>query len=692
MRHLMRLFVPLSFVVSSLHAQPCSTFDDRTLDGWSGTNATAVVKTAGGATYADVVDGPGASNFLAPASYHGNWFVLSGGCGQLCFDVNVIDDGFAGAGTTVRPYLLIADAAGHSATFAANSVAKDSGWHHFCAPVAPLTNGQLPVGADGTWSYGANTTADNWGALLHDVQTFWFAVDVGGSSAVSEHLLFDNICFRPKSCAAPPPETRPAVVESPSAIYVGAVNDCPRGCTTVTKHQGDVYYTCTWDEIGPRTAPFVDYVPGTFDNANCTAGVPLDVEPRHRLFVHGLHSNGQAWGYWIDRVKPQMDYLGMHTVADDTGKTGRYGDGSAPLITQVLELAAQINAGFPNVPDGSVETYAHSLGALKMEALLQLGFDAQPGNVLYDAARKIGTVKIFQGAHGGCAATAFNGDSPNHADGLPPWGCPASKDIGRVSDGSLSFDMNKVVWRGRGAQEKHFIYVTATANGGDVCQGAQGFICHDDQDHDGVVYKWQMVPSWFPNFADAANAGLVKVIPDPGHYCHMIDDVYDPPRRSAELYDRYVGKKPGPFRYLVMGTKTKYTIDRDVTTCDSRCFCEKDPGGACKNRLDCSRFGGWNCALPDPGQTSGGTGPAWFPVHAPEPLSSWTHCAAEGGTCTFRGIRRVRFGARGTYAIHTATGGTSCTAAVFGDPLPGVAKSCDMEVPAPQLSPVVLPN
>ena len=54
----------------------------------------------------------------------------------------------------------------------------------------------------------------------------------------------------------------------------------------------------------------------------------------------------------------------------------------------------------------------------------------------------------------------------------------------------------------------------------------------------------------------------------------------------------------------------------------------------------------------------------------------WTACANEGGTCTFSGTRAVRYGSGTTFVTKTVTGSTACTNAVFGDPTPNVAKSC----------------
>jgi hypothetical protein len=61
---------------------------------------------------------------------------------------------------------------------------------------------------------------------------------------------------------------------------------------------------------------------------------------------------------------------------------------------------------------------------------------------------------------------------------------------------------------------------------------------------------------------------------------------------------------------------------------------------------------------------------------APVTTVTWTACASEWGTCTFSGTRDVRYGAGTTFVSRTLTGSTSCSNAVFGDPTPGVAKSC----------------
>ncbi|QJE03260.1 S8 family serine peptidase [Massilia forsythiae] len=55
---------------------------------------------------------------------------------------------------------------------------------------------------------------------------------------------------------------------------------------------------------------------------------------------------------------------------------------------------------------------------------------------------------------------------------------------------------------------------------------------------------------------------------------------------------------------------------------------------------------------------------------------TWTACASEGGTCSFSGIREVRYGSGTTFVSKTVNGSVACTNAVFGDPTPNVVKSC----------------
>src|SRR3989344_5209103 len=54
----------------------------------------------------------------------------------------------------------------------------------------------------------------------------------------------------------------------------------------------------------------------------------------------------------------------------------------------------------------------------------------------------------------------------------------------------------------------------------------------------------------------------------------------------------------------------------------------------------------------------------------------WTLCANEGEQCNFEGAREVRFGADGQFSSAIFTDGAECSSGIFGDPVPGVFKSC----------------
>jgi hypothetical protein len=60
----------------------------------------------------------------------------------------------------------------------------------------------------------------------------------------------------------------------------------------------------------------------------------------------------------------------------------------------------------------------------------------------------------------------------------------------------------------------------------------------------------------------------------------------------------------------------------------------------------------------------------------PTAVSEWTFCADENGTCSFSGMKEVRYGESGYYKYLIFAGSTPCTNTVFGDPIPGVYKHC----------------
>lgn len=65
----------------------------------------------------------------------------------------------------------------------------------------------------------------------------------------------------------------------------------------------------------------------------------------------------------------------------------------------------------------------------------------------------------------------------------------------------------------------------------------------------------------------------------------------------------------------------------------------------------------------------------------PPPIEAWTRCAGENELCTYTGIRRVRYGADPNWSERNqaaVSGGIQCSNAVFGDPIFGVEKRCEI--------------
>jgi len=73
------------------------------------------------------------------------------------------------------------------------------------------------------------------------------------------------------------------------------------------------------------------------------------------------------------------------------------------------------------------------------------------------------------------------------------------------------------------------------------------------------------------------------------------------------------------------------------------------------------------------------------------PAPTWNPCANEGEYCSFSGTANVRYGANNTYAYGSYFNGVSCSNAVFGDPIVGVYKSCEVFQVESPASPTPVP-
>ena len=74
--------------------------------------------------------------------------------------------------------------------------------------------------------------------------------------------------------------------------------------------------------------------------------------------------------------------------------------------------------------------------------------------------------------------------------------------------------------------------------------------------------------------------------------------------------------------------------------------------------------------------TLGASTTACSPAPAP---ADWTFCSNENQYCSFTGTKEVRYGVNATFTSpRTLTGGVDCTNAVFGDPVVGTPKHCEV--------------
>ncbi|MBM6575061.1 DUF1929 domain-containing protein [Microvirga sp. SRT01] len=114
-------------------------------------------------------------------------------------------------------------------------------------------------------------------------------------------------------------------------------------------------------------------------------------------------------------------------------------------------------------------------------------------------------------------------------------------------------------------------------------------------------------------------------------------------------------------RYGANGTYVVRTVT-GATACNNEVF--GDPlVGVVKG---CDRFVPEATPTPTPG---GGT---------PLLAGAWTMCAGEGERCVAPAGATIRFGANGLYAVLTNTGTVACANGVFGDPVKGTVKRCDV--------------
>jgi Flp pilus assembly pilin Flp len=67
------------------------------------------------------------------------------------------------------------------------------------------------------------------------------------------------------------------------------------------------------------------------------------------------------------------------------------------------------------------------------------------------------------------------------------------------------------------------------------------------------------------------------------------------------------------------------------------------------------------------------------PTVVPTATPNWVFCSNEFQYCSFSGTKVVRYGKNNTWVEGTFTNGVDCSNSVFGDPLVGTLKECDIK-------------
>jgi len=184
---------PRSFAQSN-----CTTFNGGTLENWTTTNtSSSTIETRGhGDSYVELKDGSGPSVLSAPASLLGN-LAEKIGCGQLCFDVNLFKNG-SDAPSVLHAYITLESGLSTATFSASQGISVGSGWQTVCAPIALTSpNPGPPTSPNGTWTV---NPLGSWNTLITNVTALKLPVDFG-SSFQDEVVGYDNICFRPGTCA-----------------------------------------------------------------------------------------------------------------------------------------------------------------------------------------------------------------------------------------------------------------------------------------------------------------------------------------------------------------------------------------------------------------------------------------------------------------------------------------------------------
>ncbi|MBK8259256.1 MAG: hypothetical protein IPK82_42195 [Polyangiaceae bacterium] len=321
----------------------------------------------------------------------------------------------------------------------------------------------------------------------------------------------------------------------------------------------------------PALAPAGGCEPGCTQQWACNqwqtaGGYLVDLKPDHYLFVHGLHSNGDAFSDWSNYSGMKaVRALGYKVQSANLGNRPPYGKGSGSLGEWVFDLANHINT--MGLPNRSLVVIAHSFGSVVTECLLEVGQGGNcsgfagpatfPGPDYVAAAARVKQLYTVQAAHGGC------GDAyPDHgSSGIET--CAAKVAIRAVTTNALNINMD-LATAGGAVPIRH---IRASAPGDcvfcDECEGkggdwapSVGDLCSDNDSHDGATQDDAHQDSGrFPKGYGATDqAPGISASSRHNNYCHSGGDDYPSYRAGASRVRDLVGQTPpctGGYNYCL---------------------------------------------------------------------------------------------------------------------------------------------
>ncbi|GEM_PF-6152761 len=220
------LIISILLSVGLLCAQSpfCTDFNDQNYSGWLGSNAGISTSNNGSINgaidyYLRGEDSSGGSTLYTTRSeYLGDWTpFIANGCGSLCFDIRIFNDGVAscseyqtcathiytcnGGHLELPPWIKIYGSGGISAIFKTTNLlitedgGTNPGWHHICAPINHCQGGIIPSNGMGHWEInGSVTECIKWEQILTNVIKIEFPEEF---CCIPEEVVgYDNFCIR----------------------------------------------------------------------------------------------------------------------------------------------------------------------------------------------------------------------------------------------------------------------------------------------------------------------------------------------------------------------------------------------------------------------------------------------------------------------------------------------------------------